>query len=766
MQLSTTASDPVSATLRPLLLRQLARLRRRYLWHGLGMAAILVTALVLLFFGLDRWLLLPVPIRLLHTLAVGGALVFAVLRFVRYPLQRAFSDVDLALWLEHTYPELHDRLVSAVQLQSASAGDLRNQSRAMVEALWQETAAIAPRLRLDALFDARGTARLLGGAMLIGGLLFGGALWSPTTARTFVLRHLGMAVDYPRDTTLHIELPPAGPDLQRTDRDDVTELVLPAGADLIVSVLAEGSVPKEVSLVLRTLRADGEAGDERALPMTPRPGDRFRHVFRRLSGAFEFHASGGDDDRGDRRVVVRTVRPAQVATLAASIEPPAYTGIATIAQEGGAIEALAGSRVDVTVTTTSPALSATMVFLESGRRLELQSTGVQDDGGASLGFRGGFVLEATDRYQIELVAPNGLRNPNPGTYPISALQDYAPVGRWLLPEDDGLALLPTAILCLRLEAHDDFGLAAVGLTIERGGERIREQPLLPTDQPPTRETLRTELLEVGELLGKDGANDGLVVAATLQDNKQPAPGVTDLPRRIVQIVDGPQLAAVVAKLFRGLREEVAQAAEIQTDRRSRLADLLAREGVAAAETAQILTGVEVGQGRVASGIARVHRGLMRAFDLHLWNRLEPSQHAAAVVDLYREHSGQQREPLALDPVFYRDLAERRAAGTLGAMETTLDPILAMIGLADGLGSTRLPAAARLIAEAQVARGAADRAPLLQQAIAIQERVEADLQQLLLRLEEWNDYQDLVQEVRALRDRQRDLQSRTEEARGK
>ena len=41
-----------------------------------------------------------------------------------------------------------------------------------------------------------------------------------------------------------------------------------------------------------------------------------------------------------------------------------------------------------------------------------------------------------------------------------------------------------------------------------------------------------------------------------------------------------------------------------------------------------------------------------------------------------------------------------------------------------------------------------------------------LEQLLLRLEEWNDYQDLVQEVRALRDRQRDLQNRTEEARGK
>lgn len=761
----TLGTDPVRATLRPLLQRQLGRLRTRYFWHGLGKTALLVAALVLLFFALDRWLRLPTPIRLLHTAAVGGALVVGALRFVRYPLRRAFTEVDLALWLEHTYPELHQRLVSAVQLQSAREGDLRNQSRAMIEALWRETATMAGRLRLDALFDARGTVRVVGGALLIGALLAGGAVWSPQTANTFVLRHLGLSVDYPRETTLRVELPPAGPDLQRTDGDGTSELVLPAGADLIVSVLAEGTVPKEVFLDLRTVRDDATIGDVRSLPMTPRPGDRFRHVFRRLSGSFEFHARGGDDDRGDRRVVVRTVRPAQVATLTATVTPPAYTGVATLVQEGGAIEALGGSRVELAVTTTAPALQAAMVFLESGRRLELQPTGVQDDGGTSLGFRGEFVLENTDRYQIELVAQNGLRNPNPGTYPISALQDYAPVGRWLLPEDDALTLLPTAILCLRLAAHDDFGLAAMDVGIERGGQRIRELPLVPAGQT-TREALRTELLEASELLGSDVANEGLLVTATLKDNKQPAAGVTELPRRIVQIVDPQQLAAAIAKLFRGLREEVAQAYEIQGDRRTRLADLLAREGVSPAETAQILTGVEVGQGRIASGIARVHRGLMRAFDLHLWNRLEPSQHAAAVVDLYREHSSRQLEPLSLDPAFYRDLAARRAGGTLGAMETTLDPILTMITLADGLGTTQLPTAARLLAEAQIARGDADRTTVVQQAIAIQERVEADLQQLLLRLEEWNDYQDLVQEVRALRDRQRDLQSRTEEARTK
>ena len=771
-----TGDDPVATQLRPLLERQLARLRRRYLTFGVAKALLWTAALVLLFFGLDRWLDLPPAIRLLHTVVVGGALVFALQRFVRYPLSRRFSDVDLAMWVERAYPELHQRLVSAIQLHGASDDELRNQSRAMVDALWRETAEQTRSLRLDALFDNRAMARVGLGAAALTLLLLGGAALSPATARTFLLRHLGADVRYPRATTLVVELPPAGPDLQRSDRDGTTELVLPAGADLHVSVLARGVVPKAVFLDLTTPRGDGQEAAARPVPMTPRPGDRFRHVFRRVSGAFRFHARGGDDDRGDREVIVRTVRPAQVATLEAVVEPPTYTQVARVEQQGGAIEALVGSRVELTVGVTAAVRDAQMVFLESGRRLQLQPVQLQDDGGASLGFRGEFVLEGSDRYQVELVADNGLRNPNPGTYPISALKDYAPVGRWLLPEDDTLALLPTGLLCVRVDARDDFGLTAVGLTIERGGEVALEQPLLAAvgegeAAAPTKRVFPTRILEVTDLLGKAGPGEGLFLRLDLTDNKEPEAGVAALPRRIVQVVDPPQLASLIAKRFRRLREEVEQAESIQADRRARLADLLGRrdageEPAGPGEVAQVLTSVEVGQGRIQSAIQRVHRGLMRAFDLHLWNRLETSQNAEAVVRLFQAHADAATEPVALDPAFYRDLTARRSAGTLGAMETTLDPILTMIDLTDRLATEDAPAALRLLAEAQVARGEQDRAPLLVEAQARQQRIEEVLRQLLLRLEEWNDYQDLVQEVRALRDRQRDLQNRTQEARGK
>ncbi|MEO6597304.1 MAG: hypothetical protein ABIP94_21380, partial [Planctomycetota bacterium] len=736
-----SGDPPAAAALRPVLAHllsgQLQRLRRRYLVHGLSLTIGIVTAAILLFFGLDHWLRLPLPIRLLHTIVTVGLLGWACLRFVRYPLTRRFSDIDVAMWVERAFPELHERLVSAVQLQAVPEDRLRNQSRAMIAHLLDETAVAARQLPLDRLFDGRRTRSLLLAATALTTVIVAGCALAPDTAMAFLWRHLGQRADYPRETTLVLELPTAGPDLQRKDSGEVIELTVPAGADLHVSVHAQGTVPKDVFLDVRTRREAGPDKDvePRSIAMTPRPGDRFRHVFRRVSGTFEFHARGGDDEHGDRLVIVRTIHPAQVASLRATIRPPAYTGIESLVQSGGAIEALIGSAIELSLTTTAAVRQASMVFLESGRRIEFAPTTLEDDSGTATVHRCQFAIEGSDRYQIELLADNGLRNPNPGTYPIAALQDYAPVGRWLLPDDESTLLLPTALLCVRLDVHDDFGLAAVALGVERAGTKTLDRPLLPVSGKPVTQAILTELLEVKDLLGTTAAasNDGLVLQLGLRDNKEPQAGATDLPRRIVQIVDAPQLAAAIAKAFRGLREEIGQALEIQTDRRQRLEELIAKTALPAGELAQLLTGIEVGQGRIASSCERMHRGLMRAFDLHLWNRLETSQHAEKVIELYRQHSQKLQTPLALDPAFYRDLQQARSAGTLGAMETTLDPILTMIALADGLVAKAGPNVLRALAEAQIARNDGDRAPLLQRCLQLQGQIEQTLQQLLLRL---------------------------------
>lgn len=764
----------------PLLDRQHARLRRRYVVHGLGFVLLLPALAILLFFALDHSLRLPVAIRLLHTLAVIALAGYALSRFVLYPMSRRFTALDIAQALERAFPALHQRLVSAVELQrSAGDGDdaraLRNQSAAMIDRVVEETATAVERLPLERFLDGRNTRRVGGAATLAVATLIGGALLSPTTAKTFLLRQLGFAAEYPRETYLAIQLPAESAELHRVDTDGnddgVAELLLPAGGELHVVVTVGGVVPKEVFLDVTPLRGAGDdvaRAAARSIPMSPRAGDRFRHVFRKVSGAFEFYARGGDDENGDLLVRVTTVRPPQVATIRANVQPPAYTGVAQVEQLGGAVEALVGSGVELFVTTTAAVQSARMVFLESGRELDLAPTTIEDENGTRTALRAEFVVQGPDRYQIDLVGDNELKNPNPGTYPISALKDYAPVGRWLLPGNETALLLPTGLLCIRGEARDDFGLASVTLAIDRAGTEVRTQDLLPRSEgggPRPNKAVLTEIFEVSELVGSSQGNDSLALQLTITDNCAPEAGEVQLPRRIVQIVDAQQLADSIAKSFRRMREETSQALDIQIDRRLRLEELAEQDDVTPLGFAQTLSAVEVGQSRVLSSCERLHQGLMAAFDAHLWNRLDPSPNAALVIDLYRQHSSTLEEALARDPAFYRDLFERRKAGTLGAMETALDPVLSMIAIVDGMANIAVPGAARTLAEAQVCKPA-DRATLLQLALEQQQDIAEALQILLSRLEEWNDYQDTVQEARALRDRQRDLQLRTEELRGK
>ena len=413
------------------------------------------------------------------------------------------------------------------------------------------------------------------------------------------------------------------------------------------------------------------------------------------------------------------------------------------------------------------------MFLESGRNLPLTKTTLTDDAGTVVMHTGEFLVEASDRYQIELVGESGLRNPNPGTYPITALQDYAPVGRWLQPDDASNTLrVPEGILCVRGQARDDFGLVTGTMTIDAGDDRTASVSLLATadeegqQAPPSRQAAFVELIEISELLGQKRSADGLSLHIELVDNRKPEANKTELPHRQVQIVDQAQLAASIGRHFRGLREQVEQALDLQKDRKARLEELLESEVLPGQTTTQILTAIEVGQGRIQSNADRLHRGMMRAFDTHLWNRLEPSPNAQAVVDLYRTWHSEHDEALPFLPDFYRDLADRRQKGSLGAMEQTLDPILNMVIQSDRLATQLVPPTLRLLAEAQVARNADDLRSKLQKTTQAQESIIESLQNLLGYLQEWNDYQDLVQEARALREKQREVMNRTEELRGR
>lgn len=769
-------SDPTKPALRAwsdeidsLLGEQLRRIRTRFVVHGAGWMVAAAAACVVVYFLLDVGLELPRLVRLVVSAGIAGFLVYEVRRRLLYPLHRAFGRSDVAIAIERRFPELRERLVSAFQLKaslSPEAGEraLRDQSAAMVERVVADAAATARALPLTRVLSPERTVKVWSAA---GGFLFAlllAMVMQATQFGVFLQRAVGLGVDYPRRTRLFLELPEAAEAFRLTSvSEDRVDILMSTGDDLPVLVRAEGVVPREAWLVV-----SGGRGLPSEVTMTQRPGDRFRYVFRRVQGEFSFHARGGDDPRGDLEVFVRTIDPPQVGTIETELTFPAYTGLPPEKRTGGAIEALIGTDARVAVSTTAPVVRAVLKFVDSGAELELTPVQLEDDSGFGTVFSGRFAVTATDRYQVELVNAEGLGNPRPGTYPILALEDHAPVGRVLVPGgDDVNVVLADAKLPVRLEARDDFGIAEVTAVVTTGRTDTQEArlPLLePSGNGPIRETVLTALVDIPSLGPTEGPRQGDVIglAFELTDNRDPEHNRTELSRRQVHVVDPVELARRISSHFRRVREQVESALDQQRGQRDALESLL--EDVPDPTTGRDprLVSLQVGQARIVATMRRVREGLMRAYDVTLFNGLEgaDSIHAPRVQELYLRFHREQSVAEAYVPGFYRLVGAEQDAGRIGPMEKALDPILEMTLRSDRVVEQDGREAVDALDTAGIAPTRDRLQGLLGTVAGHQQKILTDLEALLAQLDEWNEFQDVIQQARAIRDAQKDIEYRT------
>lgn len=753
---------PSFAEIQAILRGQRGKITRRLLWHGAGLcfAAILVGLIV--YYVVDRGLALPIGVRLLVTAAGMFGAGWLFYRHVVRPQRLDLSHPDVAIALEARFPKLREKLISAVQLGDAlRQGDarLRNQSPEMIQKVIEDARIAARAIPTEDLLTWKHTARVWGAVGVAMLVAVPGALARSDTVGVFIRRMLGADEAYPRLTILRVELPPADQDYQIEREGNRATITMAAGGDLPILVHADGEVPREVFLTI-----EGGRGMPSQVATASRGNRRFRHVFRRITDGFEFHARGGDDDSGDLYVKVLTVRPPRVGTIRAALTYPEYTGRAPVVQEGGSIEALEGTAIQLEVSPLGEVAQGRLLFQESGASVDLADQEVEDDGGKRRVFRGAFTVAKSDRYHVELISQEGLRPPQSASYPIIVLPDAPPGGQILLPQDDGLnVLLPNAILPVRVLAKDDFNVKTVvaELTVGERQEPIRKDMVDPGGFARAQ-VVTTTLVPLPGLLGDDVAvkeGESITLLVRLSDNRAPTPHETKLPTRTLHVVGLSDLERRVAGHFRRVRNDVEKALDLQRERQEALTALQTQlPSVSTQDLAASLTGMQVAQGRLQSMTSRVHVELMRSFNVHLFNPMDESAQVAPALALFTATHNDLDDARALVPEFYRELAAQRNSGRMGPLGKFLDRILAMNQSADRVAERLAPECIQQLAGA---RGETTELPArLRQAGQLQGQIATELEALLARLDEWTDFQDVISTTRALQDNQRDVQART------
>ncbi len=457
------------------------------------------------------------------------ATAVALLWLLHACLQRR-SIESAALYVEARHPELHNNLISALQLpdslqQHPESGISSDLVAGLLEATHHQ---IAP-LRRQPLIDWSGVWRQVRVAAPLAVATLGVAWFTPQLLTVSVMQFLhpfNLLGVQPTALTL----------------GDYPRHIL-VGQPLSLQVMATGQIPSAVQL--RTWHA----GKERDEKMVTGGQGIFRHTFANLHEPVKFQAIAGSavSDVGE----VEVVEAPAVGNFRIRYQYPDYTRLPPKTEEGtGHIETLAGSEVRIEMAANKPIARGQLVF-DDNTQLPLM---VRSDG----------LLQATalitkpGGYRVQVQDKLGFANQDQLSYRIDVIPDAAPQIDLLAPEPE-LEIEEGRVITLEYEARDDFGVRELALVYRAGGLGEKRLVIDRVDETARRYQGRY-FWDVTDLFGASGESVTYYVEAWDNDT-----------------VSGPKRGVSATHVLRikGREEEHRQLDELQQQMAEKLVDLLA-----------------------------------------------------------------------------------------------------------------------------------------------------------------------------------------------
>lgn len=319
--------------LQPELQSVLAQLRsriRRYVFlEGAALILAVLGGLFWLSLAVDHaWfqisrLELPRWFRASFDVVVVGFVAFLLLSWIGLRLLRSYRTKALALVLERRFPELDDRLVTAVELAEAGSADQGKLAVAMAGRTIDDAVKATRNLDLTSVFDRAPLQRALVAAAVAIASIGGLAVASNSTLQTWKSSFVDLDSEYwRRENGLIVRVVTQPGDIIREFNNQHYKHA--RGADLTLQIdVAEGrKAPERVQLKYRLANGRGQG-----TVLCSRVGDNtFRHSLAALLDDVEFYVYGGDFvNRTPFQVQI--VEPPQLEQVELACNYPAYTGM-------------------------------------------------------------------------------------------------------------------------------------------------------------------------------------------------------------------------------------------------------------------------------------------------------------------------------------------------------------------------------------------------------------------------------------------------------
>ncbi|REK31464.1 MAG: hypothetical protein DWQ42_00625 [Planctomycetota bacterium] len=457
--------------------------RRLTLYYAVAWVVVALLAITTALVLLDQYLRIEHPLgRLFFSACWVAGWIWALRHFLWSWFTHRADDVAIAQRIQERFPELEDRLATAVEFLAQNEDDSRAGSPALRRAVVVQASSQLEDLDTDSVLDRRPTWRALWtacgalGVALILGLIFSAS----TSIGVARLAAPWSENAWPRRHVLELEDPP-----QR----------LAEGSDFEVEVTDRNEVLPEVVRIQYRFADDSSRISEEEMNISGNKAIATRVNVRR---GFAYRVTGGDDDTMPWQEV-QVLKPPRVESVEVTLTPPTYTGWASTTTTGQ-IRALVGTQLAMVATASKPLRQATLRFEDGtgvaakigpgGRSFSVASTAEQP-----------VMVDESGAYWFELVDDEEMANGGENRWRIEAIVDEPPTVTVEEPRQD-VFVTPAAKIPVRVTIKDQLAIrdaAIVYLRSDASADGARRRVLIePRPQPVVAEEAN------GQPTGLDG----------------------------------------------------------------------------------------------------------------------------------------------------------------------------------------------------------------------------------------------------------------------
>ncbi|EAQ80239.1 hypothetical protein [Blastopirellula marina] len=664
--------------------------------------------------------------RYFFSIAAWGSCLAAAIYFLRTAWSWRPDLLATAQRIEAFFPQFRDRLSSSLEFleNGAATGSLALQRNVVAE-----TEAELQSYDLDAAINRdlyKKGALVAIAAIALTSIL---AVAAPRYARIAITRLAAPWSDaqWPRVHQLQFLDPPGS---------------VAVGESVSLEVIdGGGKLPEGVTLQV-------DRGDR--IESLPMEFDFAKSLMKRtlsnVTSDLRYRAYGGDDDAMQWRTL-SAVNPPQIVDVQVTVAPPAYAEWERVASPR-VILALQGSQIDFQGRVDQPIEKARLYFESSAGRRTISLAVGSDQLSLASDPAEPFELTASGVYWLEVETAGGLVRTERDRYQARAVSDKPPELVWSRPEEN-IFVTPTAKIDIAAVGSDDLGLERVLLRFMNLRATDAGATEVPLWQAPEDAARATSLASISanplppvslqhdwQLAKLEGLQPGDVLEATLVAyDRKPQEGVS-LPRRI-SIVTPEQMEERIVAMQRRLITQLGEAAQAQAEARSETSavEIAAAEGKPLGpQDRSRLQNAELRQRRVRREISDSQSGVTAQIE-----KIEREIEQNGIDD-----ADTQQQLAAL-----KERTEQLAKGELASIENTLGEAKRDIELEENSSP------AERAAQAVEMRGK------LSETVEKQRDAERQLEEMIAGLSQWDTYRRFALDLRGLRERQQELQERTQ-----